>query len=81
MRAASKLGQPSVEEWVTARLSDPESEVRVQAANACAALGLKSAVDALTHLRKDEHLWVRLRAEQALEQLAPDLLTVTGQAA
>ena len=81
LRAASKLGQRCVEEWVKARLSDPESEVRVQAANACVALGLTSAVDALAHLRNDEHLWVRLRAEQALEQLAPDLLAITGKAA
>ena len=67
LRAAAQLGMPSVETWVMRCLVDPVAFVRVQAINCCATLGLQEAVPALHTLRRDDDLWVRLRAEQALD--------------
>ncbi len=69
LRAAARLGHPSVEEWVLRLLDDPEPFVRVQAANCCASLALGAAVPRLRSMLEDEHLWARLRAEHALEVL------------
>lgn len=69
LRSAAKLGHPSAEPWVLAGLDDPISIVRIQAANTCSALRLKSAVPLLRKMLSDEDLWVRLRAEHALEVL------------
>ena len=67
LRASAKLGHPGGKEWILAALRDPDSNVRVQAVNTCAALGLREAQGALNELLDDPELWVRLRAEQALE--------------
>ncbi|QDH33920.1 HEAT repeat domain-containing protein [Porphyrobacter sp. YT40] len=69
LQAAAQLALPSVEPWVMERLQDPVDFVRLQAANCCASLGLNDAIPALHLLLEDESLWVRLRAEHALEVL------------
>lgn len=69
LQAAAQLGIPSVEPWVIARLNDPVEFVRIQAVNCCAKLGLRSAIPQLHGLLDEEALWVKLRAEQALDVL------------
>lgn len=69
LRAAAKIGHPSVAPWVLPLLEDPTPFVRVQAANCCASLGLREAVPMLRRLLGDEELWVRLRAVHALDVL------------
>ncbi|UIP07810.1 HEAT repeat domain-containing protein [Erythrobacter sp. SDW2] len=69
LRAAAKIGHPSVAHWVIELLDDPTPFVRVQAANCCASLGLSDAVPKLEELLGDPELWVRLRAEHALDVL------------
>ncbi|WP_172808244.1 HEAT repeat domain-containing protein [Croceicoccus mobilis] len=72
LRALAKLGHPSAQAWVMSGLSDPNASVRLQAIAAIVGLGIKGAVPELVRLRDDEKLWVRLRAEQALEHFNPD---------
>ena len=69
LRAAAKIGHPTVAEWVAPLLDDPVPFVRIQAANCCASLGLQSAVPRLREHLADEDLWVRLRVEHALDVL------------
>lgn len=69
LRAAARIGHPAAAPWVIRSLDDPVAFVRVQAANSCASLGLREAVPALEHAMHDDDLWVRLRAEHALEVL------------
>lgn len=69
LRAAAKIGHPSSADWVIPMLEDPAPFVRVQAANCCAALQLRDAVPKLQRLLVEEELWVRLRAEHALDVL------------
>ena len=69
LRAAAKIGHPSVAEWVEPMLDDPIAFVRIQAANSCASLGLRSAIPKLQETLTDEDLWVRLRSEHALDVL------------
>lgn len=69
LRAAAKIAHPSVTDWVIGLLSDPVAFVRIQAANSCAALGLERAVPDLKQSLGDENIWVRLRAENALDVL------------
>ena len=69
LRAAAKVGHPSVANWVIGLLDDQTPFVRVQATNCCASLGLSAAVPKLQELLDDEELWVRLRAEHALDVL------------
>lgn len=76
LRSSAKLGHPIAARWVLAGLIDPVTSVRLQAIAASRQLGLRDAVPELSRLRTDEQLWVRLRAEQALEHLAPELDTV-----
>ncbi|MFC0588944.1 HEAT repeat domain-containing protein [Novosphingobium aquiterrae] len=73
LRAAARLGHPSVAEWVIPLLHDPVAFVRVQAANCCAVLGLASARPDLVEIARDEDLWVRLRAAHALNVLGGDM--------
>lgn len=72
LRAAAKLGLPAAESWVPRLLSDPVPFVRIQAANACLAIGLHSSVPLLEKAREDEDIWVRLRADDALAQFNPN---------
>lgn len=72
LRASARLGNPAAGRWVLAGLDDPIPAVRLQAIAASVELGLRDAVPQLTQLLDDERLWVRLRAEQALERLVPD---------
>jgi HEAT repeat protein len=69
LRAATKIGNPSVAEWVEPMLDDPVAFVRIQAANCCALLGLQSAVPKLQEHLTDDDLWVRLRSGHALDVL------------
>ncbi|MEH6716358.1 HEAT repeat domain-containing protein [Parasphingorhabdus flavimaris] len=69
LRAASQLGHPSVP-WVLDMLEDESEIIRLQAANSCAVLRLRSAVPRLQKLLSDDVLWVRLRAEEAIALLA-----------
>lgn len=69
LRAAARIGHPSVADWVIDLLSDPVAFVRIQAVNSCAALGLERAVPNLKKSLDDENIWVRLRAEHALDVL------------
>lgn len=69
LRASAKLGSPAADKWIIPLLRDPVPFVRLQAANSCAALGLNSAVPQLRRMLEDEDLWVRLRAEHALDVL------------
>jgi HEAT repeat protein len=69
LRAAAKFGHPSVADWVIGLLSDPVAFVRIQAVNSCGALGLERAVPDLKKSLEDENIWVRLRAEHALDVL------------
>jgi HEAT repeat protein len=69
LRAAARLGHPSVAEWVIPLLHDPVAFVRVQAANCCAVLGLQSSRLDLIEVTSDEDLCVRLRAAHALDVL------------
>ncbi|MXP13617.1 hypothetical protein GRI44_02465 [Altererythrobacter confluentis] len=73
LRAAAKLGHPSVSEWVIRALDDCNPNVRTQAINSCASLGLVEAVPMIHRLTSDPEFWVRLRAGEALDQLAPDM--------
>ncbi|AXK43140.1 HEAT repeat domain-containing protein [Erythrobacter aureus] len=72
MRASSRLGHPAAASWVFAGFRDPVASVRLQAIAACVRLGLRDAVPQLRRLLADEQLWVRLRAEQALEHFSSD---------
>ena len=72
LRASARLGHPAVRGWVVSGLRDPVASVRLQAIAASVRLGLQEAVPEILRLREDEQLWVRLRAEQALEQIAPN---------
>ena len=72
LRAAGRLGNPAVAEWTLELLNDPIPFVRIQAVNCCASLGLVSAVPELRTLLEDDDIWVRLRAEQALDTLLED---------
>ena len=76
LRASARLGHPAASPWVMAALNDPITSVRLQGIAACIRLGLREAVPELSRLRTDEQLWVRLRAEQAVEDLAPEDATV-----
>lgn len=69
LRAAAKLGHPQESGWVISLIEDPVSFVRIQAANTCASLGLVGAVPNLKTALRDEDIWVRVRAEQALGEL------------
>ncbi len=69
LRAAAKIGHPGAAQWVMQSLDDPVSFVRVQAANSCASLGLRDAIPQLLRLKDDDDLWVRLRAQYALDAL------------
>jgi len=73
LRAAAKLGHPSVSNWVIHALGDCNPNVRTQAINSCASLGLVDAVPSLQALTGDPEFWVRLRAGEALDQLAPEV--------
>lgn len=69
LRAAAKIGHPLKSDWVIPLLDDPVSFVRIQAANTSASIGLVAAVPRLQKALQDEDIWVRVRAEQALDQL------------
>ncbi|AMO70975.1 HEAT repeat domain-containing protein [Sphingorhabdus sp. M41] len=69
LRAAGKLGHPSVAPWVLKALEDANPMVRVQAVNSCDALRLTRALPKLRTLVHDSELWVRLRAEEAIPRL------------
>ena len=71
MRASARLGHPAAVRWIMMGLVDAAPSVRLQAIAASLQLTLRDAVPAITRLRHDPELWVRLRAEQALEQLEP----------
>lgn len=72
MRALAKLGHPAVARTVFNGFRDPVYSVRLQSIAASVGLGLRDAVPEILKLRSDEQLWVRLSAEQALEQFAVD---------
>ncbi|WP_339824785.1 HEAT repeat domain-containing protein [uncultured Parasphingorhabdus sp.] len=76
LRAAAQIGHPSVP-WVLDLLDDESEIVRLQAANSCAVLRLRTAVPRLQRLLSDDVLWVRLRAEEALALLTTDLSNAT----
>lgn len=78
LRAARHLGHPASKRWILPMLQDESDVVRAQAARTCAALGLVEASQSLADLRQDASFWVRLRAEQALNVLAPALLHRQG---
>lgn len=79
LQAAAQLALPMVEPWVLERLDDPVDFVRLQAANCCAALGLKDAIPTLHRMLEDPSLWVRLRAEHALEILQYEWLNLNSK--
>ncbi|MFB0613748.1 HEAT repeat domain-containing protein [Aurantiacibacter poecillastricola] len=74
LRASARLGHPVAARWVLAALQDPVTSVRLQAIAASRQLEIRDAVPELLRLCGDSQLWVRLRAEQALEHLAPESL-------
>ena len=79
LRASAKLGNPAAARWITASLGDPITSVRLQAITAASQLGLHDVVPKLLHLRdEDEELWVRLRAEQALEYFLPQTVAASA---
>ena len=67
LRASARLGFPDVHDWVMEGLSDVIGSVRLQAIAATVRLDLHSAMPELMGLRDDEQLWVRLRANQAID--------------
>ena len=69
LRASGRLGFPDVQDWVTEGLRDPIASVKLQAIAATVRLDLHSALPALASLRDDEQLWVRLRANQAIDHI------------
>lgn len=71
LRSSAKLGHPAAAQWVISALGDPVTSVRLQAITASMRLGLHSALPQLSHLTGDRDLWVRLRADEAIEQLLP----------
>ncbi len=71
LRASARLGHPGAAQWVVAALVDPVISVRLQAISASVRLGLRSAIPQLSQLTGDPELWVKLRAEQAIEELTP----------
>jgi HEAT repeat protein len=72
IRSARSLAHPSAGVWLVALLGDTSEAVRIQAAQACGQLRVADAVTALWRLATEPSWWVRLRAREALEQLAPD---------
>ena len=80
LRASGKLGHPAAAEWIVPALEDPAQSVRLQAISAAVKLGLKQVLPELLQMRNDEQLWVRLRAEEAIEHFDPSLLAVTEDA-
>ena len=66
LRAARRLGHPSLAPAVLAALADPEWIVRVQAAAAAGAMRLEAARGRLEALTRDAEWWVRYRAGEAL---------------
>ena len=71
MRASGQLGHPAARYSIILGLSDTAPMVRLQAIAACVRVGLGMTLPAINRLRNDPELWVRLRAEQAIEQMAP----------
>lgn len=72
LKAARKLGHPSVSPWVRMLLLDPAEQVRIQAARTAGALGLRDAIPVLSTLVENPSWWVRTRAVEALSLLRPD---------
>lgn len=72
LRAAGKFGHPAAAKWIVRSFADPVAAVRLQAIAAAVELGLREALPELQRLRGDGELWVRLRAEQALDRLDSD---------
>ncbi|MAM38458.1 MAG: hypothetical protein CL949_08130 [Erythrobacter sp.] len=58
-------------------LNDPVISVRLQAIRASVQLGLKQALPHILQMRNDNELWVRLRAEQAIDHFDPSLLAAS----
>ncbi|AXK43706.1 HEAT repeat domain-containing protein [Erythrobacter aureus] len=80
LRAAGKLGLPKAGIWVQRLLADPVPFVRLQAVNACVSIGHHPSVPLLEKARDDEDIWVRLRAEDALDRLRPNTKTEAASA-
>lgn len=74
LKAARRLGHPSVKDWALALLVDGVDVVRVQAARTCGKLGFKEAIPVLLKLVENPSWWVRARAAEALMMLSPDQL-------
>jgi HEAT repeat protein len=69
LAAAVRLNHPAAGKWVLPLLEDPDQNVRAQAARACAAMGLRTALPLLERMRQDPSRWVRLRAGEAVTTL------------
>ena len=78
LRAARKIGHPSAGQWITPLLFDPSIDVRVQAVQACGALGLEETIPILASLTQSPSWWLRTRAAEALETLRPNLPSTSG---
>lgn len=70
-RALAKLGHPAALPAVKKGLTDPDWEVRAQAAICAGSIGLREAIPALTSLLEDGNPWVQYRAAEALYALGP----------
>ena len=71
LKAARRIADPSVANWVLPMLLDPVDYVRVQAALTCGKLGLRDAIPVLATLVQNPSWWVRTRAAEALALLRP----------
>lgn len=72
MQALSLLRDPSALPAVLLAMSDPDWEVRAQAASCAGHIGANAAIEMLEHLLDDEFWWVRYYAAGALFALGPD---------
>jgi len=72
MQALSLLRDPTALPAVLLAMSDPDWEVRAQAASCAGHIGASAAIEMLEHLLDDDFWWVRYYAAEALFKLGDD---------
>ncbi len=72
MQALSLLRDPTALPAVLLAMSDPDWEVRAQAASCAGYVGASESIEMLEHLLEDDFWWVRYYAAEALYKLGED---------
>ena len=73
LRAARKLGHPSVRTALAALLTNADETVRAEAVMTASALKLRKLAPVIAQLTEDRSVWVRLQAREALKRMPADL--------